>query len=170
MAGKNYWETPWELVRACEARWGKFGLDVCATLFNSKGAVFITEEMDGLATPWDINRHLPCWMNPPYSDAAGKPCVRQWVEKAAAEAEKGAMVVALLNNDPSTEWFRLAHDTCAEMWFLLGSRIRFELDGKIAGSPTQTHVIAVFRKLREGERRKGGFWDWRSDAQKGAVA
>lgn len=167
MAGRNYWETPRELIAACEARWGRFVLDVCATHDNAKAVHYYTEEEDAFTRDWHSKL---CWMNPPYSDAAGKPCVRQWVEKAAAEAEKGAMVVALLNNDPSTEWFRLAHDTCAEMWFLLGSRIRFELDGKTAGSPTQTHVIAVFRKLREGERRKGGFWDWRSDAQKGAVA
>lgn len=170
MAGKNFWETPWNLVRACEARWGKFDLDVCASLENAKAPNFHSEGTDGLVGSWFSFNGYKCWMNPPYADADKKPVIGKWVQKAIDEAEKGSTTVALLVNDPSTKWFRLVQDHAAELWFLLGPRIRFEIDGKPDGTPTQTHVIAVFRKLQAGERRKGGFWDWRSDAQKGAVA
>ena len=162
MAGKNYWETPWELVRACEARWGKFELDVCASPENAKAPRLITEALDGLSVGWD----KLCWMNPPYTVGA-RSVIGDWVQKAINEAEKGSTTVALLVNDPSTKSFRLAQDHAAELWFLLGPRIRFEIGGKPDSTPRQTHVIAVFRRLREGERRKGGFWDWRSSERKG---
>ena len=85
------------------------------------------------------------------------------MQKAIDEAKRGATVVSLLINDPSTKWFNLVIQHSAECWFLSGPRLRFESNGVPAkGTDTRTHVIAVFRTLKPGERRKGGFWDWRN--------
>ena len=161
MAGKNFWETPWALFKACANRFGEISTDVCASHRNFKAPIYYTEDENGLTRDWHKQKYF-CWMNPPYADADKKPVIGLWVQKAIDEAQKGATVVALLVNDPSTKWFRLVHDHAAELWFLLGPRIRFEINGKSDGTSTQTHVIAVFRKLAPGEKRKGGFWDWRN--------
>ena len=161
MSGRNDWETPHALIEACEREWGKFTVDVCASEENHKAPIYFNAECNGLLVKWDLGI---CWMNPPYT-VGKRSVISDWVQKAHVEAQCGAVVIALLINDPSTKWFDLVRTHAAECWFLAGPRIRFEIDGKPNGSPTQTHVIAVFRKLKHGEKRKGGFWDWRKGAR-----
>lgn len=160
-SGRNNWETPRALILACEKRWGAFDVDVCASAQNRKAVIFFHEECDGLKQEWfnGLNKKT-FWMNPPYT-VGKRSVIGDWVQKAIEEAEKGATVIALLINDPSTKWFRLAHDNCAEMWFLLGPRLRFESNGVPAnGTDTRTHVIAVFGSNNKS-KQLGGFWDWR---------
>jgi len=165
VSGRNDWETPRALIEACEREWGKFDADVCASMNNTKAPHYFHIECDGLKQEWfnGLNKRR-FWMNPPYT-VGKRSVIGDWVQKAIEEAEKGAVVIALLINDPSTKWFDLVRTHAAECWFLAGPRIRFEIDGKPNGSPTQTHVIAAFRKLKHGEKRKGGFWDWRKGAR-----
>lgn len=169
MAGRNYWETPWIFVQTCEREWGLIELDVCASESNRKGPVYYDEESDGLRGDWLTDDGYWSWMNPPYTSDK-KAVVGDWVQKAIDEAARGARVMALLVNDPSTAWFRLAHAHAAELWTLLGPRIRFEIDGVAEQTGKQTHVLAVFRKLGHWEKRRGGYWDWRAGIKNGKGA
>lgn len=55
-----------------------------------------TIAQDGLTRPWAGS----VWLNPPYS----KP--GPWVQRAAEHAAEGHKVALLVNNDPSTQWWR----------------------------------------------------------------
>lgn len=165
MAGPNDRGTPRALFDACVRRWGPFDIDVCAHAENAKVQRYWSIEDDGLAQDWS---GLRCWMNPPYSkkNDSGRPngCIDKWLAKAVDAAKHGAVVVGLLPNDPSTEWFRYIEDSAAECWWLLGPRLRFEGvggNGKPLATPTFTNLIAVFRQRDKGEKRQGGLWRWR---------
>jgi hypothetical protein len=100
-------------------------------------------------------------MNPPYSktgeDGKRSAVVGDWLRKARQEARKGAHVVCLLVNDPSTGWWADHVMAANEIRFLLGDRLRFD-DAK--GSPTFTNVIAVFNGSKT---HKAQMWNWRKE-------
>ena len=128
---KMDWATPWPLFRVCEEAYGPFSLDVCATKENAKCQRFFSPEVNGLLQRW----YGACWMNPPYGRTIG-----QWLEKAVAEAERGARVVCLLPARTDTAWwheFVLPH---GHVHFLRG-RVRFEGAKHAAPFPS---AIVVF--------------------------
>jgi hypothetical protein len=45
---KQDYGTPWELIRAIEARWGKLTIDLAARADNAKAPLFITPEENSL--------------------------------------------------------------------------------------------------------------------------
>ncbi|GMW02623.1 MAG: hypothetical protein AMXMBFR84_37590 [Candidatus Hydrogenedentota bacterium] len=178
MAGANDYGTPLDIFQACERRWGKFSLDVCAHRLNAKCKAWYGEPghplaegctaLDGLAQPW-YSRN---WLNPPYSAKGpnGKMIgvAEGWIRKAIQEAKNWHTTVALVKNDPSTEWFKLGSDCAAEVWFPRGSRIRFfetiqlddgSWDQQPSKTPPFTTCIMVFRRLHPGERQHVGWWD-----------
>lgn len=167
--GPNDRGTPRAFFEACEHRWGPFDVDVCAHADNAKVARYWTIKDDGLTQDWS---GLKCWMNPPYSEKNdnGRPngCIDKWLAKAVEAVKHGAVVVALLPNDPSTEWFRYIEDHAAECWWLLGPRLRFEgtdSKGKPLGSPSFTNLVAVFRRWDKEQQRRGGLWRWRNNGK-----
>lgn len=90
--------TPQDFYAACHREFG-FTLDVAATTENAKCDLWLGPggvAEDALVVEWGEER---CWMNPPYSLAAG------FVEKAATEATKGAFVAALLPVRSDTKWW-----------------------------------------------------------------
>lgn len=108
--------TPTQLFKQLDQEFG-FTLDVCATPLNAKCERYFTEADNGLAQTWAPER---CWMNPPYSS------IEPWTVKATEEAERGALVVALLPVRTDLGWFhRDVLDWGAEIRFLRG-RLRFE--------------------------------------------
>ena len=115
-SNKMDWATPWPLFRICEESYGPFSLDVCATVKNAKCQRFFSPETNGLLQRW----YGVCWMNPPYGRA-----IRQWVEKAVAEAQKGARVVCLLPARTDTVWWHNYVLPHGHVHFLRG-RVRFE--------------------------------------------
>ena len=138
------WETPQALFGALDAEF-RFTLDVCAMPTNSKCGRFYSPRQDGLNQPWAPER---CWMNPPYS------APHAWVRKAVEEANRGALVVALLRCDPSTRWW-------AEFWNYeqhrprrAGDEVRF-LPHRVRfvganGSPNFASVVVVMRPKSAG--------------------
>ena len=103
------WGTPPKVFEAAQRWLGlPFNWDVCATRENS----MVRDRWFGLDTginslkmgwhsslAWRFGVPV-IWMNPPYSDPL------PWCRKAAEEAKKGCIVVGLLNNDPSTVWYK----------------------------------------------------------------
>lgn len=75
---------------------------------------------DGLALPWESFGGL-VYVNPPY----GRGHLRQWVAKAALEADIGAEVIMLVPCSPETSWSRHALATC-DAYVTWDSRIAFE--------------------------------------------
>ena len=125
------YSTPPDLFEAYDRIW-HFTLDVCATADNAKCPHYFTPEQDGLLQPW----RGTCWMNPPYHQTE----IPKWIRKAYEEAQRGAVVVALLPVRAGSAWF---HDVVlpqAQVTFLRG-RIKF------AGRTTnamEDSMIAVF--------------------------
>ena len=116
------WETPDWLFLPIDKAVGGFKLDVCGTPENKKAPKVWTEQQNGLVQPWDPGWN---WCNPPYSDPL------PWVERALSVNGHTCM---LTNCDTSTAHFSLAHAQAHIIVFLTG-RVRFEFQGKPAGSP-----------------------------------
>lgn len=87
--------TPPELFKLLDYEF-HFTCDVAAWSDNKKCEKYYDFTIDGLKQDWskDVN-----FLNPPFS------AIKQWLRKARAEAEKGALTVVILPNDSSTQWF-----------------------------------------------------------------
>jgi phage N-6-adenine-methyltransferase len=127
------WETPDEIFIPLDKEFG-FTLDVCADMDNTKCALFISKERNGLKQDWNGT----CWMNPPFGDK------KLWVKKAYQESQKGATVVCLLPCRTNTNWW---HDYCmkGEIRFIRG---RPKFKGAKHGLP-QPLAIVIFRGANE---------------------
>ena len=127
------WETPWQLVRSLERRYGCFDLDPCASQTTAKAPAFFSAYEDGLRQDW----HGDVFMNPPYGRVIG-----QWVEKAFSEAriEQRARVCCLLPAQTNTKWWHTYCQHADEILFLKG-RLHFSQSGP-APFPS---AIVIFR-------------------------
>jgi len=106
--------TPPELVELLEVTLGvQFIWDVCAEDHTSVSPYYWTEEDDALTKEWGqkylevieswiefLYRMPAMWENPPYSNPL------EWCKKAAEESGNGAIIVGLLPDDRSTEWYQ----------------------------------------------------------------
>lgn len=146
------WSTPQDFFDALDAEFS-FDLDVAASRENHKCGFYFTMEDDALAQDWA--RFSPsgfefldpptCFMNPPYSRC------REFIAKAALEAERGATVVCLVPSRTDTRWWhehvwdRQSHLPWpgVEIRFVKG-RLRF--GGAPAGAPFPS-VVIVFRPV-----------------------
>ncbi|GEA16775.1 DNA N-6-adenine-methyltransferase of bacteriophage [Moorella sp. E308F] len=130
-SASDEWETPQELFDQLNEEF-HFDLDPCATPQNAKCAQFFTKKENGLKQDW----FGTVFMNPPYGRE-----IKQWVQKAYEEAEKGCTVVCLLPARTDTSWF---HDYClkGEIRFLRG-RLKF---GSAKNSAPFPSMIVIFRK------------------------
>jgi phage N-6-adenine-methyltransferase len=91
--------TPLWFYNTLEQRF-KFKLDPCTQKSNRLGVPkFFTKEDNGLDKPW--HKYGATFMNPPYS----KPLINQFVRKAYLESLQGIVVIGLVRQDPSTEWW-----------------------------------------------------------------
>lgn len=84
---------------------------------------------DGLTQPWDfiLGCRTRVFVNPPFGRA-----LPAWVDKAIAEARKGAEIIMLLPAAVDTKHFRRVAETASEIAFWRG-RIRFL--GAAQGAP-----------------------------------
>lgn len=110
----DLWATPQDFFDKCNAEFGPFNLDVCASPENAKAPRYFTRDNDGLAQEWTG----ACWMNPPYGRAIG-----HWMRKAWQSAQGGATVVCLVPANTDTAWW---HDyaTKGKIRFIRG-RLKF---------------------------------------------
>lgn len=126
------WATPDAVFCQLEREFGTFDLDPCATPGNARAPRFFTLQDNGLMQTWGGL----VYMNPPYGRGIG-----EWVRKAHAEADYGALVVCLLPASTDAWWW---HDHClaaAEIRFIRG-RLKFK--GALHNAPFPS-VIVVFR-------------------------
>ena len=87
---------------------------------------------DGLEREWGERTYV----NPPYSNPM------PWVKKAIVESSKGKLIVMLLKNDSSTEWYRLLHESGSHFLMLHG-RVRFSDSGKSAPFPSILVIVGA---------------------------
>ena len=90
------WPTPQAFYDECNAEFGPFDLDPCATAESAKCAKFYTESDDGLSKEW-VGK---VWMNPPY----GRTIIK-WMKKAYESSLSGAEVVCLVPARTDTNWW-----------------------------------------------------------------
>ena len=117
---QDEWYTPPEIVRAMTAAGLHYSLDPCCpgiglTPVLADRYLSLIAGDDGLAADWS-GESVYC--NPPYSS------LRLWLNKCAAEAERGARVVALVPARPDTRAWRDNVARRAHVVFLPG-RVRF---------------------------------------------
>ena len=138
----RHWQTPPEIFEPLNDEF-RFTLDPCATFATAKCAKFFTEAQNGLEQSWQGER---VFLNPPY----GKE-VYAWTHKARNEAERGALVVALLPASTDLAWW---HEDVvaarAEVRYLRG-RVRFLTDGPYRASGFFASVVVVWRPLNRVE-------------------
>lgn len=79
-SASDNWSTPQNFFDKCNAEFGPFDLDVCASPENAKCARYFTQADEGLAQTWSGK----VWMNPPYGRTIG-----QWMRKAYESAQTG---------------------------------------------------------------------------------
>ena len=114
--------TPWNFVRACEAKFSVRVLwDLAANDANTKAPYWISQEQDSLTKGWGRLIHSRAdvfWLNPPFDDIA------PWAEKCAQEAALGARILLLTPASIGSNWFR-DHIMGKAMVFALNGRIQF---------------------------------------------
>lgn len=92
--------TPWEFMRAVEAKFGPIAWDLAATDENHKAPKWITPAQDTFKQNWAelLNGGLG-WLNPEFDP------MKVWVEKCALEQKRGATFLALAPASIGANWF-----------------------------------------------------------------
>ena len=133
---KDQWETPQDLFDALDDVF-LFTLDAAATKENAKVKAFYTMGNDGLAQDWSGES---VFVNPPHTGGA----YTAWVEKAREEFHDSLVeTVMVLPFNSETVGFRPVWKY-AHYLIRPYSRIKYELNGVVQGSPTFDSCIAVF--------------------------
>lgn len=92
--------TPWEFIRAVEAKFGHIAVDLAATRENAKARVFISPEIDTFKQDWrEWLKGGLGWLNPEFDP------MTLWVELCAKQSQNGARFVVLSPASISTNWF-----------------------------------------------------------------
>jgi phage N-6-adenine-methyltransferase len=152
------WATPWSMFDELHAEF-HFALDAAATRENTKcirhlgsdGAGVFSDALIAnwwslVADGWTLRTNSAVWLNPPYSKC------REFIAKAASEAQKGCTVVCLVPSRTDTKWWHEhvwdgeKHQPRAgvEVRFLKG-RVKF--GGAKHGAPFPS-VVIIFRGAR----------------------
>ena len=132
---KDYWETPWSLVRRIQAITNRlFSCDAASTEENKKAPKRLS---DGLKEEWPHDT----FCNPPY----GRGVYQRWIYKAM-ETDKRAVILIKANTDSKAFQMLLAAPN-TQFWFVPG-RVRFEIDGKGIGTCATFSSCVVFLNYR----------------------
>ena len=164
---RNTWQTPKYLFDWLNQRFFWFDLDGCATAKNALTSRYIGEPgsdaddnvsiaPDFLADDiFDVlldeiaercSYPLRIFVNPPYSD------VIPFLQQAKRLRDAGHLVVMLLNNDKSTQWYQqCVHGVANEVIDLVGGRIAFinPVTGKEIKGNSKGQMIVVFDPTME---------------------
>lgn len=140
------WETPQDFFDALDAEF-RFGLDAAASEDNAKCTVWMDVEKDALRQDWRMGPRWSTWLNPPYSR------VREFIEKAAQEARRGATVVCLVPSRTDTRWWHSEVWDAEKHTFRPGVEVRFVKGrlkfGNSNNSAPFPSVVIVFRPPQE---------------------
>lgn len=121
---RDTWQTPKYFFNWLNKRFD-FDIDGCADESNAlclnwvgKGSPLGSDFLE-TKTPYPY-RNLRFYVNPPYSD------VTPFLKAAKELKDKGHLVVMLLNNDKSTQWYQQCiHGVANEVIDITGGRIAF---------------------------------------------
>lgn len=121
---RDAWQTPKYFFDWLNKRFD-FDIDGCANESNAlcanwvgKGSPLGSDFLE-TKTPYPY-RNLRFYVNPPYSD------VTPFLKAAKELKDKGHLVVMLLNNDKSTQWYQQCiHGVANEVIDITGGRIAF---------------------------------------------
>lgn len=111
------WRTPTDLFRMLDEEF-HFWLDAAARKDDTHCICYLgpdnvdPKNRDALAVDWGDLALGSIFVNPPYSPAGGG--LLNWIRQCV-NAGVTLTVVALVPCTPSTEWFRLAHGSAAEL-------------------------------------------------------
>lgn len=141
--------TPWEFIRAVEAKWGPIVCDLAAHAGNAKAPLYYDESRNSLSVSWA--REHPTgnlWLNPPFSH------IEPWAESAAyAATRRDGLILMLTPASIGTDWFRHRVHGNARV---LGISPRITFEGAKDPYPKDL-MLSIFGKAT------GGFdvWRWR---------
>ncbi|MDD0824636.1 phage N-6-adenine-methyltransferase [Mannheimia sp. AT1] len=153
---RDTWGTPHYVFNWLDRRF-RFDLDGCATKDNAKLSDYLgpdrdIEWMKSFLTDeiWlDLEPgffHCSIFVNPPYSD------VTPFIKQAKRLRDRGHLVVMLLNNDKSTQWYQNhIHNVANEVIDIIGGRIAFihPVTGKEIKGNSKGQMVVVFDPTME---------------------
>ena len=149
---KDTWQTPKYVFNWLDARF-KFGVDGCANESNALTPDYIGDKgihHDFLNVSAKFLMDAVCcnsvYVNPPYSD------VTPFIVKAKELRDAGCLVVMLLNNDKSTQWYQNHIQGVAnEVIDITGGRIAFihPITGKEIKGNSKGQMVVVFDPTME---------------------
>jgi phage N-6-adenine-methyltransferase len=132
---RDCWATPQDLFNEINTE-GRFTVDACATIDNTKLGQYWTPTIDALRTNWQKDR---VWCNPPYSE------IGQWLDKAITAKVCAFLVPTRTDQD----WWHHAMRYCQRLDFFLG-RIKFiPPKGIRESSASEKHVLIWFGDIEQ---------------------
>jgi phage N-6-adenine-methyltransferase len=134
--------TPWDFIRAVEARFGPIVCDLAAHAENAKCATFLSAEEDSLMVPWAERWPTgTLWLNPEFKD------IDPWAEKCSIESRaRHGFILMLTPASIGTEWFA-SHVNRKAM--VLGLSPRLTFDGTSAPYPKDL-MLSVYSAWLSG--------------------
>ncbi len=142
--------TPWEFIRACEARFGEIMWDLAASAENAKSPNFFTKEDDTFTKHWeDDTLRGTQFLNPEFAD------IDPYVAKLAAECRhRPGLTLLLTPASIGTLWFR---DHVLGKAMVLGLSPRITFVGETQGYPKDLSLCVYGYGLHGFDQ-----WRWRS--------
>ena len=132
---KDLWQTPQCLFDTLDQEFN-FEMDACADDYNHLCHVYFTESDSALESSWVCN----CFLNPPYSQT------ELFLLRANEQAKRNNItVVALVNANTDTKWFKAASETANEIRLISG-RVGFvKPDGTKANGNPKGQCLIIWR-------------------------
>lgn len=146
---KNAWSTDLRIFDAMNKEF-RFSLDAAANHDNRKCDLYLTKEQDALNVDWseyidsyyrDLDYEPTVWINPPY----GRGLIKQFMNKAIEQKEKGLTVVMLVPATLDAQWLPI-HEI-SELRIITGGRLTFihPGTGKPVAGNTKGSMFVIFR-------------------------
>ena len=152
---KQDYVTPWEFIRAVEARWGPLAVDLAASDANARAPDYFTEADDTFTQDWDRLASMICWLNCEFGD------IERYAAKCARHAPAfraaGGRILLFTPASIGSEWFR-NHVYGKALVLGVGPRVQFE------GAPDpypKDLMLSVF-----GEDPGFDVWRWKAPRTK----
>lgn len=140
---KQDYGTPWEFIRAVEAKWGPLLCDLACTRENAKAPKgYYFPEVDSLKADWSADYPTGnLWLNPPFK------LIDPWAEKCAWHGvRRDGLIFLLTPASIGTDWFRARVYGNARV---LGVSPRLTFEGEKDPYPKDL-MLSIFGKATDG--------------------
>ena len=146
---RDEWRTPPYIFAWAERQWGKFDIDLAASIDNRLCVAFYSKGLSAIDTNW-LNypsiqqQEFSGWCNPPHSN------INAFVMAAIENGEKGFTTIMLMPRPNGDRRDALLWEHARHVVFIVG-RLRFiRPNGELAGAPEFGSVFVRFGR-RYGE-------------------